>query len=119
MAIESSSFGPTKLTGDDAAAFLRQTGIRVEDMIEQVKASRQMADSSMATYTSRQERAALRCALSDAAHLCDAVARDIENRFRRRKTVTKAGQEMATIAKMCGDAIWQMREQISVPQGTE
>lgn len=117
MAIESSSFGPTKLTGDDAGTFLRQIGIRVEGLVEQAKAARQMADSSMVTYASQKERAALRCALGDAAHLCDAVARDIESRFRRRKTVTKAGQEMATIAKMCGDAIWQMREQISVPQG--
>jgi len=69
-------------------------------------------------YKSRNERAALRCALGDAAALCDGIARDIaaENRGRNSKgAVTKLGLKLEAIAKRCGDAILAMREKIDVP----
>ena len=76
-----------------------------------------MVELSKQTYTEFGERAALRCALGDAAAMCDGLARDIaaENTIRGAgKTVTKRGLELEAVAKRCGDAIWAMREKISV-----
>lgn len=70
---------------------------------------------AMSAYSTSEGRAALRCALGDAAALCDGIARDIaaENRGRGGKgAVTKCGLELEAIAKRCGDAIWAMREKI-------
>jgi hypothetical protein len=72
-------------------------------------------------YKTAGERAALRCALGDAAAICDGLARVIaaENRGRGGKgAVTKRGLELEAVAKRCGDAIWAMREKIDVPQHT-
>ena len=58
----------------------------------------------------------MRCALGDAAALCDAMARDIaaENRGRGGAgAVTKLGLELEAIAKRCGDAIWSMRDNVT------
>lgn len=68
-------------------------------------------------YKTAGERAALRCALGDAAALCDGLAREIaaENRGRGGKgAVTKLGLKLEAIAKRCGDEIWAMREKINV-----
>jgi len=76
-----------------------------------------MVELSKKTYTEDGERAALRCALGDAAAMCDGIARDIaaENTMRGAgRTVTKRGLELEAVAKRCGDAIWAMREKISV-----
>ena len=76
-----------------------------------------MVELSKQTYKERGERAALRCALGDAAAMCDGIARDVaaENTMRGAgRTVTKRGLELEAIAKQCGDAIWAMREKISV-----
>ena len=70
-------------------------------------------------YKTAGERAALRCALGDAASICDGLARVIaaENRGRGGKgAVTKRGLELEAVAKRCGDAIWAMREKIDVPR---
>lgn len=66
-------------------------------------------------YTSHNERAAMRCALGDAAALCDSLAKEVAhtNRGRRgRGPVTKQGEQLALIAKRCADEIWSMREKI-------
>lgn len=70
-------------------------------------------------YKTAGERAALRCALGDAAALCDGLAREIaaENRGRGGKgAVTKVGLKLESIAKRCGDEIWAMREKIGAPR---
>lgn len=78
-----------------------------------------MLNVALDTYKTAGERAAMRSAFGDAAALCDALAREIaaENRGRKGKgAVTKLGLKLEEVAKRCGDAIWQMREQIEVPQ---
>jgi len=78
-----------------------------------------MLNMALDGYKTPRERAALRCALGDAAALCDGLAREIaaENKGRGGKgAVTKRGLELEAIAKRCGDAIWAMREKINVPQ---
>jgi hypothetical protein len=79
-----------------------------------------MLNMALDGYKTARERAALRCALGDAAALCDGIAREIaaENRGRKGKgSVTKLGLQLEAIAKRCGDEIWAMRERIDVPQG--
>lgn len=86
---------------------------------EEMKAH--MLNMALDGYKTAGERAALRCALGDAASLCDGLAREIaeENRGRGGKgAVTKLGLKLEAIAKRCGDEIWAMREKISVPQQT-
>jgi hypothetical protein len=76
-----------------------------------------LAKSSQAVYQAHSERAALRCALGDAAALCDGLSRDIaaENRgYGGKGPVTKRGLELEAIAKRCADAIWAMREKIGL-----
>lgn len=73
-----------------------------------------MLKVAMSTYSEHAERAALRCALSDAAHLCDALARDVLYETRsKRGHHTKRGRELAVIAERCGNAIWAMRELVT------
>lgn len=82
-------------------------------MGEPDEAAAKMVQAAMSIYQSRPERAAMRCALGDAAGLCDALARAIEadNKGNHGKgAITKQGQDRAAIARRCGDAIWQMRE---------
>jgi hypothetical protein len=76
--------------------------------------------STLAGYKTHAERVALRCALGDAATICDQIARDIraENKTRG-GTTTKRGLELSDIAKKCGDDIWAMREKIDVPQNSK
>jgi len=59
----------------------------------------------------------MRCALGDAAALCDRIADQIgqQNRVRGGK-ISKHGQELAAIAKQCGDAIFAMRGNVTVPR---
>ena len=54
-------------------------------------------------YPSREQRAAVRGGLGDAAALCDAIAK-----------VQKTKAEEA-VAKLCADAIWEMRNKLQVP----
>jgi hypothetical protein len=66
---------------------------------------------------------ALRCALANAAHMCDAVAKDIldEHTPPGRRNPRKRGREIAAAMKRAGDAIWQMRDKVKVnkPECTE
>jgi hypothetical protein len=74
--------------------------------------------STLRIYRTHAERVAIRCALGDAAALCDYLAGQIAiaNRGRGGKgAVTKRGAELEAIAKRCGDAIWQMRLGVDVP----
>lgn len=78
-----------------------------------------LAEYAMRTYRTPEERAALRCALSDAASLCDTLTKDIaaENRGNHgRGATTKRGRELAAVAKRCGDTIWALRDKITVPR---
>lgn len=70
------------------------------------------------TYREPRERAALRCALGDAAHLCDLIRREIEanNPGRKRGSVSSIGQAMAANVEDAASMIWQMREMIEVPR---
>lgn len=60
----------------------------------------------------RIDRGAVRSGHSDAAHMCDAIARDIEREHTVRGKVTKRGQELAAAVKAAADAIWAMREKL-------
>ena len=74
-----------------------------------------MLNMALEGYKTDRERAALRCALGDAAALCDGLAREIaaENRGRDGKgAVTHLGLKLEEIAKRCADEIWAMREKI-------
>jgi hypothetical protein len=64
----------------------------------------------------------MRCALSDAAALLDALARDIaaENRGRSgRGAVTKLGKRLEEVAKRCADEVWLLREEINAAEGAD
>jgi hypothetical protein len=56
--------------------------------------------------TDDAKRAGVRCGLSDSAHLCDAIAADLEASMRK----SKRRDELVAIAKACGNAIWEMRK---------
>jgi hypothetical protein len=74
-------------------------------------ASKLMSDA-MGIYKTRSARAALRCALIDAAGLCDFISRVIEaeNKGHNGKgPTTKRGRDLAKIATRCGDALMEMR----------
>jgi hypothetical protein len=60
--------------------------------------------------------AALRCALANAAHMCDAVAKDILEEYTTLgyKVPRKRGREIALAMKRAGDAIWQLRGKVKV-----
>lgn len=81
------------------------------------EAERRILSLSLKTYALRNERAALRCGLIDAAGLCDALATVIrhENRMRGGK-ITKRGQMLAMVATRAADAIMAMREKVEVPR---
>lgn len=73
--------------------------------------------SACRIYKEPDERAAMRGGMADAAALCDALVELIlaENRGRGGKgPTTKHGQELAAVAKRCGDAIWEMRKRVEV-----
>ena len=60
------------------------------------------------TYT----RSSVRSGHCDAAHMCDAIAADIEAEHTTRGRVTKEGKALAAAVKRAGDAIWTMREKL-------
>jgi len=60
--------------------------------------------------------AAILCGIGDAAHLCDAIERDILKGGRTRDgngAPSKHAREMAAAAKRCGDAIWALRQRVA------
>lgn len=73
-------------------------------------------------YPSADQRAAYRAALGTAAGVCDAMADMVaqENRGRGgRGAVTKHGNELAAAMKQCGDALWALREKVTIPPAVE
>jgi len=90
--------------------------LRVSPVPASTPIAERYAASSMRVHRTDDGRAAMRCALGDAAALCDAISRDIaaENRSRGGKgAVTKLGLQLAAVADRCGDAIWGMRDLIT------
>lgn len=84
-------------------------------MIDIAKIQRQLSGAAMSVYTQPSERAALRCALGDAASLCDAMVRETERANRTRgNRVSQGGLALAGAIKGAADAIWAMREMIDV-----
>lgn len=76
-----------------------------------------MIASSMRTYPEHTERAALRCAMGDAAHICDMLAAQMleDTRGRGGKGAhTILGKQLSAAMKTCGDKIWALRDQINV-----
>lgn len=68
-------------------------------------------------YRTRRERAALRCALGDAAHLCDALARKVRDEYRGRGgAVKKPGHDIAVWIERAGNEIWAMRELVTMSE---
>ena len=66
------------------------------------KAEESILEMARRCYPSRAERAAVRGGLGDAAGLCDAIAKTLP-------------EKEAAVAKLCGDAIWKMRNELQVP----
>jgi hypothetical protein len=46
--------------------------------------------------------------------MCDAIARDIQDKHRKRGKVTKLGVQLARAVKLAGNVIWEMREKVGV-----
>jgi hypothetical protein len=84
--------------------------------LEEIQA--RMVVVATGTYTEPSERAALRCAMGDAAALCDAIARRVLEANCTRGRVTNVGQALAAVATQCGDEIAKMRDKIIVPRET-
>lgn len=81
------------------------------------EAERRLLSVSCGTYKTHGERSAMRCALGDAAALCDAIAVDVTDEYRGRGGVIKKhGQELAQVLAHAASLIWAMREKIEVPK---
>ena len=72
-----------------------------------------MSASAMTHYP--ESLGALRCALGDAAALCDALSDEIIEEGTSRGHIKKRAQEDAALVKRCADLIWAMREKIKRP----
>jgi hypothetical protein len=75
-----------------------------------------------ADYTARHHAdagGAVRSGLGNAAHMADAIARDLIREHTVRGQVTKLGNAMALVAKRCGDAIWDMCDAVQVDAEAE
>lgn len=75
--------------------------------------SDQLSAQAMKTYP--DSFAALRCALGDAAALCDALAEEIKSENTSRGHIKKRAIEDAALVNRCGDMIWAMREKVRNP----
>lgn len=80
------------------------------------EAEKQILDSSLRVYQARAERVAMRCALGDAAALCDALAAQIGREHRYHGRIKKEGLALAAAVTRAADAIWAMREKIDVQE---
>lgn len=62
----------------------------------------------------------LRSAYADAAHLCDAIAKDIVASGRKgRRAPPKAIQDLANAITEAGNQIYALRDKITPPQGDD
>ena len=86
-------------------------------LIDKQTAIARMIAGAMSTYRERGERAALRCALGDAAALCDRIAMEVLAAHRTRSgkgPPSKLGMQLCDAVKTAGNEIWAMREKITV-----
>lgn len=76
----------------------------------------QLADAcvvrSLDMYPHHEQRVGMRSGMMDAAHLCDAIAKEIGRGGRR----SKHRDALIAVAKRCGDAIEVMRQRVEVPR---
>lgn len=74
----------------------------------------QLADAclarSLVMYEGRDLRIGMRSGMMDAAHLCDLIGKEIEGAGRK----SRLRSMMVAVAKRCGDAIEEMRNQVGV-----
>lgn len=78
-----------------------------------------MAEVAMKIYRTVDERAAMRCGMSDAAALCDRLAEELPGTPKGRYYSAKEIAALVTLtATRCGNAIWRMREEITMPVKT-
>jgi hypothetical protein len=83
---------------------------------ELAAARERLAGAAQSTYSTRGERAALRCALGDATALCDLLTAQIERENKGnggKGAITKRGHELANVSRRCADIIFAMREMVS------
>ena len=74
----------------------------------------QILRAGLSVYWGRNERAAMRSGMGDAAGLCDAMADELLAQQPGRPS--KAVREMAAGFRRCGDEIWRMRDRVEVPR---
>lgn len=67
------------------------------------KAAKRILEMGLRCYPGREQRAAMRGGLGDAAALCDAIAK------------AQPSKETEAVAKLCGDEIWRLRNCVQVP----
>jgi hypothetical protein len=84
-------------------------------MSAQEEVERQVLRYAEVYMAGAEKREAMRRAFSDAAHLCDALAKDILEAHRVRGRVTKAGEELAATATLCANVIWALHDRIKAP----
>lgn len=74
-----------------------------------------------ASKAAGHDPAALRCALANAAHMCDAVAKDIldEHTGPGKKRPRRRGVDIAAAMTRASDAIWQLREKVKCNEYSE
>lgn len=69
------------------------------------------------SYKDPGERSAYRAGMSTAAAICDALAKHAAESNTTRGKITQAGKALHAMAKACGDAIWNVRKEISEAAG--
>lgn len=68
--------------------------------------------ASLRLYQTAEHRVGLRSGLSDAAHICDALAKEIAPEGKRASLMKR---EIAEALKAAGDTIWRARAAVDVP----
>lgn len=77
---------------------------------------RRLLEWALRSYPSREGRAALRCALGDAASLLDSFATQIGNEGRRRDYIKKRAREDAALITRAANIVADMRDKITMPE---
>ena len=71
--------------------------------------------AGLSVYWGRNERAAMRSGMGDAAGLCDAMADELLAQHKHKRP-SKAVLDMAAMFRRVGDEIMRMRERVEVPR---
>src|SRR5262249_28455553 len=100
------------MTRDQAIEAVARVNKKFTPAKNVARAQDSMLDYIRAHFQHAETRAAIRSALGDAAHLCDALARDIEDahRSKRGQYIRQEGQALAAAMRQAGDMFWQFRE---------